>query len=164
MKYVRESSLETAFTTVMNKLIFGRKEVLQTLLDSIAVQPSKSRLCRIDEVKRTLDDIQERRRNLTSIMTKGYLDPASFTREKNELMSESEKLIAERDRLETEISGELTRTESLRDIIKFTGKSAMLSAFDAGLFGRFVDCIDVRSRTEFEFHLKCGITVKETVE
>ena len=164
MKYVRESYLETAFTTVMNKLIFGRKEVLQTLLDSIAVQPSKSRLCRIDEVKRTLDDIQERRRNLTSIMTKGYLDPASFTREKNELMSESEKLIAERDRLETEISGELTRTESLRDIIKFTGKSAMLSAFDAGLFGRFVDCIDVRSRTEFEFHLKCGITVKETVE
>lgn len=164
MKYVRESSLETAFTTVMNKLIFGRKEVLQTLLDSITAQTRKSRLCRIDEVERALDEMQERIRNLTSIMTKGYLDPASFTREKSEITAETEKLIAERDRLKTEISGELTRTESLRDIIKFTGKSAMLSAFDAELFARFVDRIAVSSRTEFEFHLKCGITVKETVE
>lgn len=44
MKYVRESALETAFTTMMNKLIFGRKEVLQTLLDNLTTQSHKSRL------------------------------------------------------------------------------------------------------------------------
>lgn len=58
MKYVRESVLETAFTTVMNKLIFGRKEVLQTLLDNLTTQSHKSRLRRIDEVERTLEKMQ----------------------------------------------------------------------------------------------------------
>ena len=58
MKYVRESALETAFTTMMNKLIFGRKEVLQTLLDNLTTQSHKSRLSRIDVVERTLSEMQ----------------------------------------------------------------------------------------------------------
>ena len=164
MKYVRESALETAFTTMMNKLIFGRKEVLQTLLDNLTTQSHKSRLSRIDVVERTLNEMQERRRNLTSIMTKGYLDPATFTRESNEIMVETVKLTAERDQLKSEINGELTKTESLRDLIRFTGKSEMLSDFDAGLFERFVDHAVVSSRTELELHLKCGMKVKETIE
>ena len=164
MKYVRESVLETAFTTVMNKLIFGRKEVLQTLLDNLTTQSHKSRLRRIDEVERTLEEMQDRKRNLTSIMTKGYLDLAAFTRENNEITAETEKLMEERDQLKSEITGDLNRTESLRDIIKFTGKSAMLSTFDAELFERFVDHIAVVSRTELEFYLKCGMKVKEMVE
>lgn len=108
--------------------------------------------------------MQERRRNLTSIMTKGYLDPATFTRESNEIMVETEKLTAERDQLKSEINGELTKTESLRDLIRFTGKSEMLSDFDSGLFERFVDHAVVSSRTELELHLKCGMKVKETIE
>lgn len=164
MKYVRESAIETAFTTVMNKLIFGRKEVLQTLLDNLTTQSHKSRLRRIDEVERTLEEMQDRKRNLTSIMTKGYLDLAAFTRENNEITAETEKLMEERDQLKSEITGDLNRTESLRDIIKFTGKSAMLSTFDAELFERFVDHIAVVSRTELEFYLKCGMKVKEMVE
>ena len=133
MKYVRESALETAFTTMMNKLIFGRKEVLQTLLDNLTTQSHKSRLSRIDVVERTLNEMQER-------------------------------ITAERDQLKSEINGELTKTESLRDLIRFTGKSEMLSDFDAGLFERFVDHAVVSSRTELEFHLKCGMKVKETIE
>ena len=164
MRYVRESALKAAFATMMNKLIFGRKEVLQTLLDNLTTQSHKSRLSRIDVVERTLNEMQERRRNLTSIMTKGYLDPATFTRESNEIMVETEKLTAERDQLKSEINGELTKTESLRDLIRFTGKSEMLSDFDAGLFERFVDHAVVSSRTELEFHLKCGMKVKETIE
>ena len=59
----------------------------------------------------------------------------------------AEKLTAERDQLKSEINGELTKTESLRDLIRFTGKSEMLSDFDAGLFERFVDHAVVSSRT-----------------
>ena len=85
MKYVRESALETAFTTMMNKLIFGRKEVLQGLLDDIRKKNNKTDLKRIDEIDVALDEITLRRGNLSSIATKGYIDSVTFTQESNNL-------------------------------------------------------------------------------
>ena len=56
------------------------------------------------------------------------------------------------------------KTEGLREILKFTGKHEMLSAFDAELFERFVDHITVCSRQELIFHLTCGLSLTERIE
>ena len=47
MKFVRESDLEYAFMTMMNKLIFAKEEILHTLLDSVRGQTYNSNLQRI---------------------------------------------------------------------------------------------------------------------
>ena len=99
MKYVRECDLEYAFTTMMNKLIFARREVLDTLLDGIRGDTNKENLRLIDGIDRKLEKNAERRQILTAIMTRGYLEPALFTQESNDLAAEADALTAEKDRL-----------------------------------------------------------------
>lgn len=164
MKYVRESALKAAFSTVMNKLIFGRKEVLQVLLDDIRKKNNKSDLKRIDEIDVALDEITSRRGNLSSIATKGYIDSVTFTQESNNLSLEAEQLKRERESLINGINDGLHKTEALQELILFTGKQEMFSEFDEDVFKRFVDRMTLSSRNEVVFHLKCGLNLKEEVK
>ena len=163
MKFIRESVFEDAFTTMMNKLIFGRKEILQDLLDALRKQNYKSSQLRVNQIDGALEAMAERRQSLTTIMTKGYIDPAAYTKEMNDLQAEAAALEEERERLTKEISGDMKRTDELREILKFTGKTDMLSEFDPALFERFVDHITVCSREEIIFHLKCGLDLQERI-
>ncbi len=163
MKFVRESVLEDAFATMMNKLIFGRKEILQDLLDAIRSQNHKVSLRRIKQIEDVLESMTERRQTLTAIMTKGYLDPAVFTKEMNSLRLETAVLEEERENLTKEINGDMRKTEELREILKFTGSGEMLSKFDPELFERFTDHITVCSKEEVIFHLKCGLSLRERI-
>ncbi len=163
MKYVRESVIEDAFCTMMNKLTFARKEILQRLLDDIRDQTHKASLHRINEIDEALEGLTDQRQKLTTIMTKGYIDPASYTKEINDLQAEAAALMYERDRLTKEVNGDLKKTEALREILKYTGKGEMLSEFDGELFGSFVDHITICTRDEIIFHMRCGLDLHERI-
>ena len=161
MKFVRETDLEEAFCTMMNKLVFSREEVLRRLLNAVRTEMHRQALRRIDEIEDALDGIRDRRMTLTTLMAKGYLDPASFTLEENSLLTEAAALKAEKERLAREVRSDVKKTEELREILKYADKGMMLSGFDADLFSRFVDHITVCSREEAVFHLKCGLNLRE---
>jgi hypothetical protein len=163
MKFVREADLEDAFTTMMNKLIFARETVLKGLLDSLRGQTHKNNLHRVNEIDAGLDTMAERKQTLTTLMTKGYLDPATFTKETNALCTEAATLEEEKERLLREINGDMKKTESLRELLKYTSQAETLSVFDAELFIRFVDHITICSKEEAVFHLKCGLSLKERI-
>ena len=158
---VPEAALESSFCTMMNKLAFARKEVLQDLLDGI--QRHKTGLLRVDEIDTALEEMTRRRQELTTIMTRGYINPATYTQENNKLLSEAAALEDERERLVRGINGDRHKTEELRDLMKVTGQGKMLSGFDADLFTRFVDHITICSRKEAVFHLKCGLNLRERI-
>ena len=163
MKFVKESALEDAFCTMMNKLVFARSKVLQDLLDSIQEEGHRQSLLRMNEIDQALEEMTERRQTLTTIMTKGYIDPATFTQETNALQAEAAALEEEQEKLKKEISGDMKKTEGLRELLKYTGKGEMLSEFDADLFEKFVDHITVCSREEIIFHLSCGLDLRERI-
>jgi len=161
MKALRESVIEDAFTTMMNKLIFAQDQILKNLLDGIRRQNHASNLGRINEIEKSLDDMRDRKNTLTTIMAKGYLEPASYNKEMNDLAGAAATLEKERDVLMKQINGDMKKTEALREIIAYTDGSDMLSAFDAELFDRFVDHITVISKESLVFTLKCGLNLEE---
>ena len=164
VKSVRETVLEDAFATMMNKLIFARQKIFPELLEGIRNQSQKvGDLQRLSLLEDALEDLTEKRRSLTSIMAKGYIDRAAYTRELTRLQAEESALAEERKKLTMELGGDLKMTEALNDIIKFTGKGEMLTGFDAELFERFVNYITVCSREEIVFHLKCGLRLRERI-
>ncbi len=163
MKFVKEADLEDAFCTMMNKLVFARKEILQNLLDSICRQTHKPSLRRIDEIDEALEGMPERRQMLVTIMTKGYIDPATYAKELNNMEAEVTALSDEKEHLIKEVNGDMKKAEGLRELLKYTGKEEMLAAFDPDLFERFVDHITVCSREEITFHLRCGLDLQERI-
>ena len=161
MKYVPELNFECAFTTMVNKLIFGHEVILKPLLGNLRNINSDDSLISIRELDKKLEENVEQRNVLVGLMTKGYLEPAVYNKSNNELLQEAERLRRQKESLSRFVNSDTQHLSEISELLHFTTKSNMLSAFDQDNFGRFVEQIIVYSRTEIGFKLKCGITLKE---
>lgn len=146
---------------MMNKLIFGQKLILKPLFNSLKGQNDDNRLERINELEIKLEKNIEQRQLLTNLMASGYLDPALFNEESNELSRQVELLRDEKENLIHFIGGDMSRTEELKKLMKFVSKSEMLTQYVDELFLSYVERITVLSREELVFELKCGLKLRE---
>ena len=162
-KIVCGESLKSAFSTMMNKLIFASYELLQGLLNDIRRQNNNANRVRMAEIDATISEMTERRQSLSLLASKGYLDLATFAQENNSLINETEKLKKEKEQIINGANDQKHRTAALEELIRFTVKQKMLSEFDGESFENFVDHATVVSRTTVTFHLKCGLNLSEVI-
>ncbi|MDY4769886.1 MAG: recombinase family protein [Lachnospiraceae bacterium] len=162
-KFIREDALQMAFVTMMNKLIFAHKEVLQPLLTSLRSISQKDAISRLSELDERLEKNAERQNTLTTLMTRGYIDPALFTQESNDLLTEAQALTEEKEHLVFSVNGEMKKTEKLADLIRFCSRGEMLTEFEGDCFSQYVERVVIHERTTAAFELKCGLTLKERI-
>jgi hypothetical protein len=103
----------------------------------------------------------ERQQTLTTLMTQGYVDPAFFTKESNEIATETDRLKAEKEQLGKEVTGNLHKMDELDDLIRYAAHAQPAPDFNGDLVFRFLDHATLRSRDEITFHLKCGLSLTE---
>jgi len=161
MLFIRDDDIKTAFVTMMNKLIFGQKFILRPLLDGLRSQNNTESFHKIQELETKIENNVEQSQMLMGLMTKGYLEPALFNKEKNSLATEDARLRTEKERLSHSVNGNLVKVEEVNLLLKFTAKSKMLTAYEDELFENYVERIIAYSREEIGFELKCGITLRE---
>ncbi|XBG79586.1 recombinase family protein [Enterococcus cecorum] len=161
MQFIRDEDIKTAFVTMMNKLIYGQKFILRPLLNGLRNQNNVASFRRIEELETKIENNMEQSQVLTGLMVKGYLEPALYNKEKNSLVQERERLLAEKDQLTRFVNGNLAKVEEVNHLLRFATKSKMLTAYEDELFENYVEKIVVFSREEVGFELKCGITLKE---
>jgi DNA invertase Pin-like site-specific DNA recombinase len=163
MQFIRDEDIKTAFVTMMNKLIYGRKIILKPLLDTLREMGKSDNLSRIQELEKLIEKKAEQNELLVKLMAKGYLEPALFNRESNELQMELENYVEQKEALIQAVNGELSKVQEVSNLMKFTNKAEMIDSFDDQLFTEYVERIVVFSRTEIGFMLKCGITLRERI-
>lgn len=161
MQFIRDEEIKTAFVTMMNKLIFGQKFILRPLIKGLRDQNNAENFRQIEELETKIENNMEQRQMLTGFMTKGYLEPALFNKEKNSLAVEGARLLAEKEQVTHSVNGNLVKVEEVTALLKFATKSKMLTAYEDELFENYVERIIVYSRDKIGFELKCGITLKE---
>lgn len=161
MKFIREDNLKRAFITMMNKLIFGRKFILKPLLKGLRDMRKADSISRISELEKLIEKNTEQKEMLIKLMAKGYLEPALFNKENNELEIEAESYRDEIESLNFTMNSEISKTHEVRGLLKFTNKAQMLTTFDGEIFESFVNQVFVYSREEVGFQMKCGITLRE---
>lgn len=161
MQFIRDDDIKTAFVTMMNKLVFSQKFLLRPLLNGLRNQNNAESFRRIEELEAKIESNLEQSQMLTGLMTKGYLEPALFNKEKNSLTAEGARLLAEKEQLTHSVNGNLAKVEEVNLLLKFVTKSKMLTAYKDELFENYVEKIIVYSREEIGFELKCGITLRE---
>jgi hypothetical protein len=161
MKSIPETQLDHAFTTMVNKLIFGHKFILKPLFDSLSGVNSEDSLVRIQKIDKKIEENGEQQKVLIGLMTKGYLDPAVYNKGNNELLHELKRLQQQKESLMRLLSSDDETQKYVNELLRFTTTSPMLLEFNSDVFDKFVDQIIVFSRDEIGFELKCGITLKE---
>lgn len=161
MQFIRDDDIKTAFVEMMNKLIFGQKFILRPLVDGLRIQNNTDSFRRIQELEAKIESNVEQSQMMTSLMTKGYLEPALFNKEKNSLAAEDARLRAEKEQITCSVNGNLSKVDEVNRLLKITAKSKPLTAYEGDLFENYVERIIVYSRDEIGFELKCGITLRE---
>ena len=153
---------EGANSELVNKLRWVLSDV-EDLLDTLRGKAQKDSLRQIDQIDHKMELNAERKKTLTTLMTRGYLEPAIFTQENNEIAAEADALLSEKERLVKEVAGNMHQTDSLNDLIQYVAHAKPGTSFDGDLVGRFVDHVTIRTRTEIVFHLKCGLNLTERI-
>jgi site-specific DNA recombinase len=161
MQFIRQDAVETAFMTMMNKLAYAHRRILHPLRDALRRVDDVEGYRNIEELENQIDAVLEREQVLSGLMAKGYLEPVLYGSEKNELATELEELKNRKDTIIRSLSSSMANADAVNELLKFTAKAEMVTAFDEEVFGRFVEKIEVYSRSEVGFVLKCGLTLKE---
>lgn len=161
MQFIRQDAVETAFMTMMNKLAYAHRCILHPLRDALRRVDDVEGYRNIEELEKRIDAVLEREQVLSGLMARGYLEPALYGSEKNELARELEELKNRKDAIIRSLNSSMKNADAVNELLKFTAKAEMVTAFDEEVFGRFVEKIEVYSRSEVGFVLKCGLTLKE---
>lgn len=161
MMYIKQSEIEAAFVTMMNKLIFSQRQILKPFVDALRGTNDKDRLRRVQSLEEQIDKVNEQRQVVAGLMTSGYLEPAVYAKETSELQMELERLQSEKTSLSQSINGSLVHVDEAQKLLRFAGRTDNLNSFDEEVFTDFVDDILVLSREQIEFRLKCGLNLKE---
>lgn len=162
MLFIRDEHIKAAFVRMMNRLYSGRSIILKPLIQGMKEQDTGGIFSRLRELENKLEENMERARMLVEFMTKGYLDPALFNAQSNDLKAEAARLKEQKTALAASITGNQSAVAEAEALFKYLQKGGgILEEFDEELFGRFVAGITVFSPTELGFRMKCGICLRE---
>jgi hypothetical protein len=143
MKCIKEESIQCAFMTMLNKLIYSRGYLLNPYMDSQHRSQSNEREA-LKAVIQEQDELQKQFANKE-------MDYSTYTAMKAEIKSRD-------DDIRKQIAKGSNQTDEL---MRFITGSRMLEKYDESLFIEFVDKVIIQSRTTFLFELKCGLKLKE---
>ena len=163
MKYVDLEAVEVAFATMMNRLVYGRNKVLRPFYEALQQSNQTEALLKIHDIQEQLDALVEKKQTIKGLFAKGVIEPAVYTQSLNGVTAEVERLTTEKDALSYIASSEISHIEETRKLLSFADKEEFLDGFDGEIFETYVDRIVVKSQTELEFQMKCGLNLIERI-
>lgn len=161
MMFIKDEAIKAAFVTMMNKLIFGCKQVLVPYYDALRLADTDESLQGILDLKNELQRNSDRKNDLRKLRVKGFLDAAMYNQELRRVEMESEEIRAKMKCIER--AGENGNIKETKKLLRFAESAEMLTEFSDELFTEYVDSIIVYTRTCIGFRLRCGLTLKEEV-
>ena len=154
LKRIHEEDIMHAFVTMLNKLAFSKKYLLQPYIESLLCPGSTQ-----NPTDRQNENMDEQKR-LILYYSKGRIDPVAYytkmarlkhgipTIEKKSTVDETRASFA----AEAKELGTFLSSWEIRE-----------AAFSEDAFTRFVDSVRIETRSEVTFCLKCGLALTEKI-
>jgi len=94
-------------------------------------------------------------------MAQGYIDQILYNQEMNALLLQADSYRSDIETITTSMTGDAAKVTETAMLLQFVSHSEMLTEYSEELFEEFADHIEVQSRNEVRFILKCGLTFTE---
>lgn len=118
---------------------------------------------RLAEINTELDAVAERRQAADKFFAKGLLDAAVYREELDELARKEKELHTVRAGIEGDHNLDSDRQRALNELLRYTAKAELLTAFSDEVFTKHVDRVIIFSRKEVGFAMKCGPVFQERI-
>ena len=163
MKSLKDAALKNAFATMINKLIFSRKILLEPYVIKLRKSSNAEISAQILIIQQRADNISAEKDKLTTLCAQELIDIVFYNQEINRLSKIAAGYKKELRALEEKDSEENYTLREAEKLLKFTESSEMLDEFIPEIFTEFVQHIKVNSRTQISFVLKCGLELMEEI-
>ena len=163
MKSLKDAALKNAFATMINKLIFSRKILLEPYVIKLRKSSNAEISAQILIIQQRADNISAEKDKLTTLCAQELIDIVFYNQEINRLSKIAAGYKKELRALEEKDSEENNTLREAEKLLKFTESSEMLDEFIPEIFTEFVQHIKVNSRTQITFVLKCGLELTEEI-
>lgn len=161
MKAIEQIDIEDAFTTMVNKLIVARKQLLEPFVRSLQVTDEDSAASQMEEVDAALTENTEKAKKITRLAADMVLDAATARGAQAELNAERLELNAKKATLAMLISERYKGVSEAGILLKEIYRREPGQEFDTELFETIVDHIVIQPMNKIDFVLKCGLSLRE---
>ena len=163
MLFIRDEDIKVAFATVLNKLIYGHNLVLKPYLQASKHNSNDANILRIQQLESLLEQNAEQRETLHKLMGQGYIDQILYNQETNALLLQAETYRSDIEAITICMTGDSAKVTETNLLLHFVSHADMLTAYSEELFESYADHIEVASRHEIRFVMKCGLTFTERI-
>lgn len=164
LKTVSEDVIKATFTTVTNKLIFSRKELLVPFVQAIRRCSSSDFDKQIEELNLKLEENTKKAQTMSSLAAENLLDPLVYRTAQIELTAERTELNSKKAILGVQMRENNRGILESGKFLKRISKMRISEDFDESLFTEFVKAVHVYSRVELGFEFTFGLIFREKVE
>lgn len=161
IKAISEESLEAAFCSMMNKLIFSQKFLLQPLLEELQNQANSNSNGELGKLAEQIKANDHKAETLTQLMQSGLLDKAIYVNQTAKLEQDTYQCRQKIKLLNSQNTDSANNFEEVRSLLRWCQKGQTLTSFDPNLFQTFAQQIIVNDPTEVIFKLKCALELTE---
>ncbi|MGX7092388.1 recombinase family protein [Hutsoniella sourekii] len=163
MKFVKETEIQEALMILFNKLIFGRREIIERTLERLD-EPTSIDERAVDEIENQLQTCQAKKQRLAELLNSQLIEMTFYQAEMNRLEAEKKVWLQRKENLLRKDVNKLETVTALKHTNQFLKEAEYYQHFEAKLVNDFIDEIEIESRTVFHFHLVGGLVLTERRE
>ena len=163
MKAIPQTEIETAFTNMINKLIYGRERIIESFVKSIQESDSEDACEQIEAINRELEDSMKNEQVLESLRAKNLLDTEMHRKAKLDLTAHRSELNSRKEMLTRQIAKNYDGTAEGEKLLHELRQLKPSTWFPMELMISLLKAIHVYSRSCIGFELKCGLIFREEV-
>ena len=155
LKDIPEEHIKAAFTTVINKLIFSRQELMEPFVKAFQNSSRTDATEQIEEINQKLNDLSAKSQALNALATSNLLDPAILKKAQSDLAVSRAELNSRKESL-------TTRTKTVDKGLS-EGAKLLRNIREKDISDIFIRTVHVYSRQEYGFEFTCGLIFREVV-
>lgn len=159
MKYIKETEIQEALMTLINKLIFGRRQIIEGTLERLDETTSIEEA--VDEIESHLQACQAKKQRLAELLNSQLIEITFYQTEMNRVEAEKKAWLQEKDDLLRKDVNKLETVTALKQLNQFLKEAEYYQHFETKLLTDFIDEIEIESRTVFHFRLVGGLVLTE---
>lgn len=163
MLFIREERIHQAFITMMNKLIFARKEVLYPLFETMKNGFKQDIEEQLDHIELQLTECYAKSQMLKKLMDDKFLEQKLYKEQRAKMDQQINELLEDKERLLRLIRNEEEQVYELKRLMSFTNKQQEVASFEETIFNEYIEKVYIHSSTKIGFLLKSGLLLKEEV-
>jgi len=161
MKGIPEEAIKSAFTTVVNKLIVSKNDLLIPFVKAERECDGDEAQRIVESIERALNDNSNKTQKLATLVADGLLDPVKYQQALNQLSAERTELTRKKEILIDQPQQKNRGISGGGALLKRIRQKKVTVEFDDELFTECVKTVHIYSREEFGFEFACGLIFRE---